>query len=632
MQNTALTYRADIDGLRAIAVGAVVAFHAEINFIHGGYVGVDVFFVISGYLITSILLVDLQAFGSLRLADFYRRRLSRILPALFVVLVATACLSLRYFYPDEIIAFSQSLIGAALSAANVYFYATAGYFDEAAAAKPLLHTWSLGVEEQFYLVMPFVLATFWKFAPTRLPLALGLTSLASFALCLAMTPLDRSAAFYLLPFRAWELGLGAALAAAMPGRTTPLASPLLAAALCLAGITAILLAVLAYDETTPFPGYAALLPCLGAAAIILAGATPNPVSRALGCLPMRGIGLVSYSLYLWHWPLLVFQRQNAIVFGDSAHLSAKLGIVAIALLLAIVTYWLVERPMRRASRSVGFGLVAASAAAATACLIAAATATILSGGFASRYPEQALALKASVAVDFSHLRPGRCFIFEDAGSSTPLDPACLRAAEQKRNVLLIGDSHAAHLWSGLQDANPTLNVEQATGSGCAPVWRRSLVALPLCDAVVKAALDRALTEPPPDEIILAARWKMRDFEALGETLDRLASARRKVTVIGPIVEYAYPLPRLLADAVLRGDDEWVRRNRNRETEAIDAALGTFVGGHGARYLSLVDLLCERHACITLDRQGRPIQFDYGHLTRAGSALVAERLRERNLIR
>src|SRR6056297_20083 len=342
-------YRADIDGLRALAVLPVLAFHAGLAPFSGGFVGVDVFFVISGYLIAGLILPRIRA-GRFSLLEFYERRARRLLPALFVVMAVSGALAAALFLPAELREFGQSAVAATLFASNVLFSRETGYFETEAALKPLLHTWSLGVEEQFYLLFPLLLMALAARRAGRVALVpvLAALALASLALAAWAVPRAPAFAFYLLPTRLWELMLGALLAVApLPALRRRAVREAAAAA----GLAAILWAMLRYSEATPFPGPAALLPCLGAALVIHAGASgPTAVSRALSLGPVVFVGLISYALYLWHWPVLVFAEYAAVRELTTVETGAALALSGV---LAALTWRFVERPFRRPAGPIG---------------------------------------------------------------------------------------------------------------------------------------------------------------------------------------------------------------------------------------------------------------------------------------
>lgn len=295
-------YRADIDGLRAIAVLPVVMFHANLG-VPGGFVGVDIFFVISGFLITRIIF-DEMASGTFRYVDFYERRLRRLLPAAFFVFFLTTIYALVALTPFDMVSYGRSLASASIYLANFNFYWDTGYFLDDSTTIPLLHMWSLAVEEQFYIVVPVLLALLIRFAPRKwiLPLLIGMTVLG-FALCIVLTDYRQMAAYFLLPGRAWELGVGGVLALLGTGwvRTRAMAE-----AMTLTGFGLIFASLWIIDETSAFPGWIAILPVSGAALLLAAGHHPGTIAnRVLGAKPLLFFGKISYSLYLVHWPIIV---------------------------------------------------------------------------------------------------------------------------------------------------------------------------------------------------------------------------------------------------------------------------------------------------------------------------------------
>ena len=349
----AQTYRPDIDGLRAVAVGAVVLSHAGVPLMSGGFIGVDVFFVISGFLITQILQRELAG-GEFSLIAFYERRVRRIFPALMVVIAATLIGGAVLVPPDALKDLTGSAVATAVFSSNLWFWRSAtDYFGPGAAYQPLLHTWSLAVEEQFYIVYPLLLWWASRWSPRWTLPVLGMLTAALFATALIDTEQRPVAAFFLMPSRGWELGMGCLLALALARSSTPSTTSVLAPravreVLGAVSLTAIVAACMMYDETTPFPGTAALVPCLAAAALIGVGAHGGSLaSRLLASRPFVSIGLLSYSLYLWHWPLLAFVR----IYRDNEDLPPTLALACVvtATGLAAITWALVERPVRSRS-------------------------------------------------------------------------------------------------------------------------------------------------------------------------------------------------------------------------------------------------------------------------------------------
>ncbi len=425
-------YRPDIDGLRAIAVLAVVFYHAGLPGFSGGFVGVDVFFVISGFLITGIVWSEIEE-KNFSLQGFYVRRVKRIFPALFVVLAFTSIAAVFLLIPRDLADYGKSVNGAVFFYSNFHFLKLANYFDGPAVEKPLLHTWSLSVEEQFYALWPLVLLLLSRtVGPRRIPQIIAALAVVSLILAEARLPDYQKDAFYLPWCRGWELLLGAALAVSsvsLKGRRR------LAAVLGAAGLVGIVLPVILYDTTTRFPGIAALLPCGGAALLIASGSVASPASRLLSLGFLRGVGLISYSLYLIHWPLFSFAH---LYLSEELSSAVSLGIVLLSFLLSYLSWRFIEKPFRAASlpRFAVFG----AATAAMACLCVAGAAFTVSEGFPSRVDKEIFRMAPApidmgkycraIAVPGVTGRGMACEFGEDRGGAYDL--------------ILWGDSHAGH--------------------------------------------------------------------------------------------------------------------------------------------------------------------------------------------
>ena len=450
-----MEYRREIDGLRALAVLPVILFHAGFKPFGGGYVGVDVFFVISGYLITRIILSELAA-GTFSLGDFYERRVRRILPVLFLVMFV--CIPFAWFWllPGDMRDFSASLAAVSVFASNILFWRESVYFDAGTELKPLLHTWSLAVEEQYYALFPLALLLAWRLGRRSVLALLLVAALVSLGLAQWGAAAKPDAAFYLLPTRAWELSIGAFLAFhATSGRR--LAPPKWAGELGGAlGLALLLYAVFSFDEATPFPGVYALVPTLGAALLILFASRDTVVGGLLGSRVLVGIGLISYSAYLWHQPLFAFARHRSLmppgelVFGALA--VASLG-------LAYLSWKYVEQPFR--SRSLfSRRHVYALSFVASAFFVGFGVVGVLTQGTFHAKPQ----LEKVVGLD------ARMLINHGLGSDCEgdyTDSARCRTGEQPE-VLVWGDSYAMHLVQGLRSSKEGLQLVQKTVSMCGP--------------------------------------------------------------------------------------------------------------------------------------------------------------------
>lgn len=615
-----MKYRADIDGLRALAVTPVLFYHAGIPAFPGGFVGVDIFFVISGYLICGMIDGDIRK-GSFSLSNFYKRRILRILPALFVMFLVTSGLAYHYCLPVELEDYSKSLASAVGSVSNVYFAATAGYFDAPAETKPLLHTWSLGVEEQFYLVVPLLMLAAYRVVPKRAKLMFAAVAALSFAAAFAVSYRNTTFAFYLTPFRAWELALGALLSIKfIPAPGTEFGKNACGALgmLFLAG------AIFLGSSSSPLLLMTSLA-SIGATLVIASSERGiSAVGRLLSLRPVVFVGLISYSLYLWHWPLIVFQRMDGLFAGSSGAMT-KLTLIAVSIGIAWLSWKFVEMPFRSKAKDTSTGIVFGIASTAMTSVAALCGLVLIAGGAPFRFPERVVAIASYLAYDPSEaFRSGRCYL---ATNRQQLDvQTCMKLNVKRPNYLLVGDSHAAHLWFGLSAAMPEVNLMQATASACRPaVERVSLLDSRACPRLMQFVFNDFLVNNRVDKVLLAASWKDEDIPALSDTLETLMSRGFDVVVLGPIVEYDSALPRLLADEILRNSPSIAGAMRTPGIAARDRALRRMVTAKGATYLSVYDSVCRDGRCDEFAEGDVPLQFDAGHLTAKGSVEVGRRL-------
>ena len=606
-------YRTDIDGLRALAVLPILFNHAGVRGFGGGYVGVDVFFVISGFLITGILLRDLEAKRH-SIVEFYRRRALRIMPALCAMLLIVTLVSLATLLPGETVRFARSVGATLLFGSNILFLSEAGYFDVASHTKPLLHTWSLAVEEQFYILWPLLLAVIG--VHRRLPLRAVLVgvALASLALSVWLVRYDMSAAFYLLPSRAWELAVGG-LIAVFPHR---IRIRWVNEALAAAALIVLALAVWRFSSVTPFPGLAALVPCLATVAMIFTGPL-TLVGRGLSLRPLVFVGLISYSLYLWHWPVIVFAEVWLLLAPTPAVMA---GEVAASVVLAILSWRFVETPFRVGGRRWPNRRVLIGAGGAIALGVTAAVAIVLTGGLPGRWsPAQATLARYADMDHQASYRRGTCFLM---GAYDQLAPQCLARGAGKPTVLLVGDSEGAHLWPGLSRLSDLYTVQQATVVGCRPGLYDPRTEARCARFFREILIDRAGDRP--DLVLLAGRWQTMDLPTIAPLLAALQRRAQAVLMVGPLPEYSVALPRLLVLADYRHDPRLPGRSREEGRPMLDRELRAIARRYGAHYASALDLLCRQDVCRTLAAPGVPLQFDYGHLTPDGSAVVVDMLR------
>jgi peptidoglycan/LPS O-acetylase OafA/YrhL len=623
-------YREDIDWLRAIAVLAVVAFHFEAPAVFGGFVGVDIFFVISGYLITGIIQSEVTA-GTFSFAQFYERRVRRLLPALYAMVALTAIPSFHYLLTSERLEFFRSVTAVVTFTSNFFFWFQSGYFAHAAVEKPLLHTWSLAVEEQFYLALPLLMWGLLQLARGKrlaLPIALGALSLASFALNIWLIDAERSAtAFFMSPPRAWEFLIGGLVAT--PGL------PVLRnwwAQQSARGIALVLLAIpiLSLRPGPGFPGFNALLPCIGAALYIWSGNGAATLIRPWYSHHhvVRFFGQISYSLYLWHWPLFTFARfsKSSLVLdaGD------KTALFALTVAISYLSWRFVEQPFRNRTLAPPRGGAFRIAGLSTAILLAAS----VGGMLASRTPPDAdlIALQLYDSYKYRSLyRHGSCFV--EGGNV--FGEACLAIAPGKANVLLWGDSHAAHYYHGLsKSAGPQgVNVLQATQAACMPTFNAAAQGTVWCRSVA-LQMDAFFRDRKPDLALLSADWleyaRPPRFDGmiadLRQTIAKLNGLGIRVVLLGPAVQFRSRLPSMLMRAHLRNvdprADDFVLPDIFALDEKMKAALP---GSEKFSYVSVVDAICPARQCPLVIDGGIPLSWDHAHLTAEGSVYVVGKL-------
>jgi peptidoglycan/LPS O-acetylase OafA/YrhL len=652
-----LHYRPDIDGMRALAVVPVCLFHAELPLFSGGFAGVDVFFVISGFLMASLIGRDLSK-DRFSIADFYERRARRILPALFAVLLACLLAAIFLVPPKLFSDFGATLVGTALFASNlVFWHKSANYFDASTDWNPLLHTWSLGVEEQFYILFPLFLMLVWRWGARVRSLGAALLGLISLALSIWGTQHAPTATFYLLPTRAWELLSGAlpALWLLKPdfARRLEALPPWVPRVMSVIGLMAVLGSLLWFDSEMAFPGAAALVPCAGVALLLMFGCDSlNPVTRLLSLAPLTFVGRVSYSLYLWHWPLLVF-TEKYLSAGKPGPL-ARFGVLVVAFVAAYASWRWIEQPFRTQH---GTGSpprrVFVTAAAGTALFSVAGSFVVASDGWATRFPgmesvsleRQAL---ASADPEWQRFNDSGCFVAQPGqwkGS------ACFLSHQAPTNALLWGDSFAAaHAYGVFHAAHPNMNVLQYTSPQCPPIFGYDAASRPQC-AQFGERISNILRENNISTVILVANWsayikrRKLQYSDIGATTARLRSLHQRVILVGqsPVFPFAYPdeyfyktfgYPVVgspgfgsLGPRSLGSGSAASARDYYAPPDLDPAINDRIVAAAGANidvFFDPLKLLCRQSDCLF--KQGSSYLFiDYGHYSLYGSRMVATAL-------
>lgn len=625
-----IAYRPDIDGLRAVAVGLVLLFHGFPSISRSGFIGVDVFFVLSGYLITSILLKSSARSPSVRdyLLDFYRHRLRRIFPALIVVLVACAVYGWFRLFPADYENLTKYIAAGAGFVSNFVLSTESGYFDAGAELKPLTHLWSLAIEEQFYLVWPVVVLVLTRIARGRyLPAALGVLTAASFVFGVYLTFRDPTAAYYSPLSRGWELGVGGLLAVlhargkrARPGRASEIISVVALLVIPVGAVT--------FIESSQFPGWHALVPVLATAALIWFGSGTWVDRRFLGTRPIVWIGLISYPLYLWHWVVLAFLRIEYPAPPGVLVLAA----LGLSVVLAAATYLFVEKPIRRLPLT--RVSVAVLVAMAVVLVYALAATTLRWSGVQLTPTQQKLSQAYDPRPDY---RFERCFL--DSATQGPADfaPECTDdAAAGQPSAFLWGDSLVAQLYPGMAQTRDVhgFAIVQRTASSCPAATADVYGDRGNCNAL-NAAIRDEISRDQPDTVILDGRWpedadqREAQLRDLSEFLT--ASGVQHVVLVGPAPDWYPDLRGMLVRQEFPDDvlperlpppDTWPA------TVARDESLREVAGELGMDYISLVDLLCDDGGCLIRVSEEIPdglVTSDHDHLTAQASEFVFRKL-------
>lgn len=634
-----MNYRREIDGLRAIAVLPVILFHAGFETFSGGFVGVDVFFVISGYLITTIILAELEQ-GKFSIVNFYERRARRILPALFLVMFV--CIPFAWFWllPSDMKDFSQSIFAVSVFASNILFLRESGYFDTAAELKPLLHTWSLAVEEQYYVLFPLFLLLFWKLGKRWILVTLGLVFVASLAVAQWAAYAKPAAAFYLLPTRGWELLIGAFSAFYLSkasrkdfGKTVSEVGGWL-------GVALILYAVFTYSKATPFPGLYALVPTLGTLLIILFATQQTTVGRFVGNGAFVGIGLVSYSAYLWHQPLLAFARTYTF---NQLDIQLTTTLIFLSFVLAFLSLKYVETPFRSKSKIARKSIFSLSLLGVIFFILFGAVGHIKDG-----FPGNQAPINDAF---FDWQYPGNL-------SKTNIDGYYKLQAGKPIDVLFFGDSHAeqfAPLPSEMMALG--LNVGFLSEGGCPPVPNLLDELHPHCFNLFDRLHQVLSAEANVSKVLVAGCFNcyfieqshsasnpghnynyyylsggekllFRSGKGQAEALASLhnflksLSARYKLVFIGdnPLSESFNPS--VILSYKLRGGSVFFKNRYptfsqkefqvSKEELILDDQLRAATP-FGASYISLVDIVCPGGICRASDDKGLPLYKDRNHM-------------------
>ena len=619
-------YRPDIDGLRALAIIPVVLFHANVPGFTGGFIGVDVFFVISGFLITSIIHSEIQR-GDFSIVRFYERRARRILPAFFLVMACCVFFSFWLLFPRQYKDFSRVLVAAALFVSSITLERDTGYFDLDSEEKPLLHTWSLSVEEIYYIFFPLIMLAVARFLPRReqfVLLFVGCASLLGSAIVLTVDS-QSTAAFFLPHLRAWELVIGALLAVFNTRMKLP---QTFLDVLALCGLAMIVVPIFVYSNETTFPGFAALVPCVGAALVIFSGQyAPTAAGRLLSLPVFVFFGLISYSLYLWHWPLLVFARQYV---GQELAAWQSWLVVVLSIGLAAFSTRFVEKPFRGRSSKISRRQVFAFSLIGILLFVGIGIHGDVSKGWTARYPAKYKAIFDA-------------FLDKDPRQKECLNPKMLRGCvygdqEVGPKHVLWGDSLAAHYADMLGDVAKKFgkSIQVFTLPACPPArnwvvpgqrWRKD------CAEFQSRTFEKVTKSESLETVILAGHLRAyvdakntSGFpEALAETIKGLKEAGKEVAIVYPLPEFRSDFPDRLSDLANRrkmpktfGINSRIFNKRNQELTAL---LDRLADQWDLIRIKPAVELCDSEKCYFY--RNKTVYFiDQIHLTRTGALDLA----------
>ena len=628
----ATQYKPEIDGLRAIAVLAVVLFHLEYKWIPGGFVGVDVFFVISGYLITRLLLKEVRA-GDFSFGQFYLRRLRRLGPALMATLLLTFGAAYFYLTPDHFHRFSGALISSVFSVSNLFFWAESGYFDATAELKPLLHTWSLSVEEQFYLIWPALIVLLAGRGRARwlLPVVIALLSALSLYGALVFTSFEPSASFFLMPFRVYEFGLGAGLAM-LPAL---IRSNLVREVLCLLGLLMIVYSALVFDKFTPFPDIYALLPCMGAALLIAGGS-----ARYLGTMlrnPLSvWIGKISYSLYLVHWPIVVMYKH--ITFEDVVVGKTRIALLVLTMFAAVALYYGVEKRFRLAGHAKAQGSRFRQLAwlALPLALSLGSAHALMHDGWSGRFDKEVV--DAIGNIEEKQLIRRRFIDSEGAMSNLPFD------TDANKRVLVMGDSHATDMFNALYlnvADDKRLSVRRLEiDDVCLYLFAEparqnhdtlSAAEVARCGKQYNAVQASSLLSSV-DKIVLSTRWERTSLPYLGDFTAFLqsrgnAASVPQIIVMGRTAEFKNVPSLILKNGLTDKTEQQLAEARFDELDEFNAELQQQAQSLHLGFVDKLPFLCSESGerCTAVDEAGKVLYTDYGHWTMEGATLFGQRM-------
>lgn len=641
-----MKYRSDIDGLRAVAVISVLLFHLGITLFSGGYIGVDIFFVISGFLITSIITEEIKK-DQFSIIRFYERRIRRIFPALFAMMIITTIVAYFLFLPMHFKDYGQSIVAATLFSSNILFWKESGYFSEASETKPLLHTWTLGVEEQFYIFFPLILLVLYRYFKGKFSVWIIALSLISLIISIYGIQIRPTATFFLLPTRAWEFFVGGLLAL---GTFPKISSQKIASNLALLGGAFIIYSVTTYTESTPFPGLSALLPVIGTFLIIYSGTHHSTIiSRFLSVPKIVFIGLISYSLYLWHWPIIVFLKYY---FSKELGAYEIVSVIILSFALAFISWKYIEAPFRKKRVLKNNRKLFLTSISVMVVAISLGMFMYISKGYPQRFdPSIRNYIVNNELAKTAWEYPDKYNNFKNALDKPTDMNYYVMGKNIKGKILFWGDSHVGMLFPAIKalfDSNNTeYEVILGTSGGCLPVRNFNRIKSGyFCDRFNAVLYDKAMQDDI-DIVVIGSRWDyignklsneicQKDDcsnllaletvkEKLKNDISQLIQKGKKVYIILPFPRYNHSVPITLEKQYLFDKTDELLLDHKlyknyQSLQKIDEILSSIALETGAKLLDPKILLCHNDEC-TYEKEGISIYRDSGHLNTDGALMM-----------
>lgn len=630
-----MKYRAEIDGLRALAIIPVILYHAGFDLFGGGYVGVDVFFVISGYLITTTIIAELNT-GTFSVIRFYENRVRRILPALYLVMFVCLPFAWVLLLPSAMKSFSESLIATSTFSSNIFFWRQIGYFDTAIELKPLIHTWSLAVEAQYYVLFPLFLMVLWKLGNCWIIGLLAVIALSSLGLAQWGSIQNPAATFFLLPTRGWELLIGALISFYPARHNIKKLNHNIKQLGSLIGLLLILYSIITYNDKTPYPSVYALLPTLGTSLIIVFAGHKTAVGKLLSSKPLVAVGLISYSAYLWHQPMLAFARNSSL--EPSLYLMCALSILSFA--FAYLSWIYVEKPFRNKQRISGNKIFFFSILCTTLFIGIGLIANI-SNGFLYRYGLNDRHIASLNERDAGHYVQKRF---------TELSMRQFDSHDKRLKVLIIGDSYGQDLVNALYESGHENAIQISTryiSSRCGNLFiERSLFINKISDSDRRSfcSIDQnkdlfvddklRLLMLSADEIWFASAWEPWQAELMRESINNVLFFSQKTIKVFGKKDFGEIQIKKILDMDPK-DRAYIRGHINEDSIKVNAFLeNQLVGLPKTTFINLQKLLCgdDMRSCPLFTEEESLISYDGKHLTKSGARYCGDKLFKTNLIK